>query len=66
MALMRPFAQLLLAAIEPAQLTIALEAIEHLERNPRDDHQWHLRIERRAMRRSGLGGAMRQWSRNFA
>jgi len=40
-------AQLLLAAIEPAQLTIALEAIEHLEAQARAiDHQWHLRIER--------------------
>jgi len=37
----------LLAAIEPAQLTIALEAIEHLEAQARAiDHQWHLRIER--------------------
>ena len=40
-------AQLLLAAIEPAQLTIALEAIEPLEAQARAiDHQWHLRIER--------------------
>lgn len=40
-------AQLLLAAIEPAQLTIALEAIEHLEAQARAiDHQWQLRIER--------------------
>jgi DNA invertase Pin-like site-specific DNA recombinase len=40
-------AQLLLAAIEPAQLTIALEAIEHLEAQARAiDHQWRLRIER--------------------
>lgn len=40
-------AQLVLAAIEPAQLTIALEAIEHLEAQARAiDHQWHLRIER--------------------
>lgn len=40
-------AQLLLAAIEPAQLTIALEAIEHLEAQARAiDPQWHLRIER--------------------
>ena len=40
-------AQLLLAAIAPAQLTIALEAIEHLEAQARAiDHQWHLRIER--------------------
>jgi DNA invertase Pin-like site-specific DNA recombinase len=39
--------QLLLAAIEPAQLTIALEAIEHLEAQARAiDHQWQLRIER--------------------
>ena len=37
----------MLAAIEPAQLTIALEAIEHLEAQARAiDHQWHLRIER--------------------
>jgi len=55
-------AQLLLAAIEPAQLTIALEAIEHLEAQARAiDHQWHLRIERaryeaeRARRRSEEG-----------
>ena len=40
-------AQLLLAAIEPAQLTIALEAIEHLEAQARTlDHQWQLRLER--------------------
>jgi hypothetical protein len=40
-------AQLLLAAMEPAQLTIALEAIEHLEVQARAiDHQWQLRIER--------------------
>jgi DNA invertase Pin-like site-specific DNA recombinase len=40
-------AQLLLAAIEPAQLTIALEAVEHLEAWARAiDHQWQLRIER--------------------
>jgi DNA invertase Pin-like site-specific DNA recombinase len=40
-------AQLLFAAIEPAQLTIALEAIEHLEAQARAiDHQWQLRIER--------------------
>jgi DNA invertase Pin-like site-specific DNA recombinase len=40
-------AQLLLAAIEPAQLTIALEAVEHLEAQARAiDHQWQLRIER--------------------
>jgi DNA invertase Pin-like site-specific DNA recombinase len=40
-------AQLLLAAIEPAQLTIALEAVEHLEAQARAiDHQWHLRLER--------------------
>lgn len=39
--------QLLLAAIEPAQLTIALEAVEHLEAQARAiDHQWHLRLER--------------------
>jgi len=40
-------AQLLFAAIEPAQLTIALEAVEHLEAPARAiDHQWQLRIER--------------------
>jgi DNA invertase Pin-like site-specific DNA recombinase len=40
-------AQLLLAAIEPAQLTIALEAIEHLEAQARAiEHQWQLRLER--------------------
>jgi DNA invertase Pin-like site-specific DNA recombinase len=40
-------AQLLLAAIEPAQLTIALEAVEHLEAQARaTHHQWQLRIER--------------------
>ena len=40
-------AQLLLAAIEPAQLTIALEAIEHLEAQARaTHHQWQLRMER--------------------
>jgi len=40
-------AQLLLAAIEPAQLTIALEAVEHLEAQARaSEHQWHLRLER--------------------
>jgi DNA invertase Pin-like site-specific DNA recombinase len=40
-------AQLLLAAIEPAQLTIALEAVAHLEAQARAiDHQWHLRLER--------------------
>jgi DNA invertase Pin-like site-specific DNA recombinase len=40
-------AQLLLAAMEPAQLTIALEAVEHLEAQARAiDHQWQLRIER--------------------
>ena len=39
--------QLLLAAIEPAQLSIALEAVEHLEAQARAiDHQWQLRIER--------------------
>src|SRR5262249_27235761 len=39
-------AQLLLAAIEPAQLTIALEAIEHLAAQARAiEHQWHLRLE---------------------
>ena len=40
-------AQLLLAAIAPAQLTIALEALEHLEAQAHAiDHQWQLRIER--------------------
>jgi DNA invertase Pin-like site-specific DNA recombinase len=40
-------AQLLLVAIEPAQLAIALEAIEHLEAQARAvDHQWQLRLER--------------------
>jgi DNA invertase Pin-like site-specific DNA recombinase len=40
-------AQLLLAAIEPAQLTIALEAVEHLEAQARAlERQWHLRLER--------------------
>jgi Recombinase/Recombinase zinc beta ribbon domain len=40
-------AQLLFAAIEPAQLTIALEAVEHLEAQARAiDHQWQLRLER--------------------
>ena len=40
-------AQLLLEAIEPAQLTIALEAVEHLEAQARViDHQWQLRLER--------------------
>jgi hypothetical protein len=40
-------AQLLLAAIEPAHLTIALEAIEHLEAQARAiEHQWQLRLER--------------------
>jgi DNA invertase Pin-like site-specific DNA recombinase len=40
-------AQLLLEAIEPAQLTIALEAVEHLEAQARAiEHQWQLRLER--------------------
>ena len=40
-------AQLLLAAMEPAQLNIALEAVEHLEAQARaTHHQWQLRIER--------------------
>jgi hypothetical protein len=40
-------AQLLLAAMAPAQLTIALEAVEHLETQARAiDHQWQLRLER--------------------
>lgn len=40
-------APLLFAAIEPGQLTIALEAIEHLAAQARAiDHQWQLRIER--------------------
>jgi DNA invertase Pin-like site-specific DNA recombinase len=39
--------QLLLEAIEPAQLAIALEAVEHLEAQARAiDHQWQLRLER--------------------
>ena len=39
--------QRLLAAIEPAQLTIALEAVEHLEAQARAiEHQWQLRLER--------------------
>lgn len=43
----RAVAQLLLAAIEPAQLTIALEAVAHLEAQARAiDHQWQLRLER--------------------
>jgi len=40
-------AQLLFAAMVPAQLTIALEAVEHLEAQARAvDHQWQLRLER--------------------
>lgn len=40
-------AQLLLAAIEPAQLTIALEAVAHLEAQAQAiEHQWQLRLER--------------------
>jgi hypothetical protein len=40
-------AHLLLAAIEPAPLTIALEAVEHLAAQARAiDHHWQLRIER--------------------
>ncbi|MEE8291818.1 MAG: recombinase family protein [Candidatus Tectomicrobia bacterium] len=40
-------AQLLLEAIEPAQLTIALEAVEHLEAQAQAiDRQWQLRLER--------------------
>jgi DNA invertase Pin-like site-specific DNA recombinase len=40
-------AQLLLAAIAPAQLTIALEAVEHLEAQARAiAQQWQLRLER--------------------
>jgi DNA invertase Pin-like site-specific DNA recombinase len=40
-------AQLLLEAIEPAQLTIALEAVEHLEAQARAvEHQGRLRLER--------------------
>jgi hypothetical protein len=40
-------AQLLLAAIAPAQLTIALEAVAHLEAHARAiEHQWQLRLER--------------------
>jgi len=41
------FSDSLLEAIEPAQLTIALEAVEHLEAQARAiDHQWQLRLER--------------------
>jgi uncharacterized protein YndB with AHSA1/START domain len=40
-------AQLLLEAIAPAQLTIALEAVEHLEAQAQAiERQWHLRLER--------------------
>ena len=40
-------AQLLLAAMAPAQLTLALEAVEPLEARARAlDHQWQLRLER--------------------
>ena len=40
-------AQLLLEAIEPAQLTIALEAVEHLEAQAQAiERQWQLRLER--------------------
>jgi hypothetical protein len=40
-------AQLLFAAMAPAQRTIALEAVEHLEAQARAiDHQWQLRLER--------------------
>jgi DNA invertase Pin-like site-specific DNA recombinase len=40
-------AQLLLEAMEPAQLTIALEAVEHLEAQAEAiDRQWQLRLER--------------------
>jgi hypothetical protein len=40
-------AQLLLAAIEPAQLTIALEAVEHLAAQAQAiERQWQLRLER--------------------
>ena len=40
-------AQLVFAAMAPAQLTIALEAVEHLEAQARAiDHQWQLRLER--------------------
>ena len=47
-------AQLLLAAIEPAQLTIALEAVEHLEAQAQAiERQWHLRLERPLRGRSG-------------
>ena len=39
--------QLILEAMEPAQLTIALEAVEHLEAQARAiDRQWQLRLER--------------------
>ena len=40
-------AQLLFAVIEPAQLTIALEAVAHLEAQAQAiEHQWQLRLER--------------------
>jgi hypothetical protein len=43
-------AQLLLTAMEPAQRTIALEAVEHVEHLEAQaraiEHQWHLRLER--------------------
>jgi hypothetical protein len=40
-------AQLLFAAMVPAPLTSALEAVEHLEAQARAiEHQWHLRLER--------------------
>ena len=59
--------QLLLAAIEPAQLTIALEAVEHLEAQARAiDHQWHLRLERARYEADRPGGVIRQWSPNTA
>jgi hypothetical protein len=39
--------QLILEAMEPAQLTMALEAVEHLEAQARAiDRQWQLRLER--------------------
>lgn len=40
-------AEVLLAAIEPAQLEVSLAALEHLEARARQiDHQWQLRLER--------------------
>ena len=58
-------AQLLLEAIEPAQLTIALEAVEHLEAQAQAiERQWQLRLERAATRPIGPGAAIWQWNPN--